>query len=119
MNNPTVMFKRKLLPAIGGYPTMNILEDYDLWVRFIANGYELMNLPEYLVKMRVSSGMYSRRGGMDFLKTYIKMKRKWRQMGVGNHKSELTSNVVMTVNTLLPDRARKFVYQKILHKNCE
>lgn len=118
INNPAVMFKRELLPAIGGYPAMNILEDYDLWVRFIANGYELMNLPEYLVKMRVGSGMYSRRGGMDFLKTYIKMKRKWRQMGVGDRKSELTSNVMMTVNTLLPDQVRKFVYQKILHKNC-
>lgn len=118
INNPAVMFKREAIPNLGGYPTMNILEDYDLWIRFIANGYELMNLPEYLVKMRVSSGMYSRRGGMDFLKTYIKMKRKWRQMGVGDWKSELTSNVAMTANTLLPDKARKLIYQKVLHKNC-
>ena len=116
INNPTVMFRKQSLIEIGNYSSLNILEDYDLWVRFISNGYELMNIDSTLVRMRVNEGMYRRRGGVKFLCTYIRMKNKWRSMGVGTYKTTIISDSVMLVNTLLPEGLRKILYQKLLHK---
>lgn len=116
INNPSVMFKISAVRAVGGYPQMNILEDYDLWANFIANDYQLMNLDESLVKMRVGSGMYSRRGGIKFLVLYLQMKNKWRKMGVGDKRTEVVSDVIMTVNTLMPNFLRKLIYRRLIHK---
>lgn len=116
INNPTVMFRKQSLIEIGNYSSLNILEDYDLWVRFISNGYELMNIDSTLVRMRVNEGMYKRRGGIKFLCTYIRMKNKWHGMGVGTYKTTIISDSVMLVNTLLPEGLRKILYQKLLHK---
>lgn len=116
INNPTVMFRKEALIRIGNYSSLNILEDYDLWIRFIASGYELMNLDSTLVRMRVSNGMYDRRGGIHFLCTYIKMKNRWRKMGVGSLKTNIISDLMMGMNTLIPGKFRKVIYQRVLHK---
>lgn len=114
INNPSVMLKKKDLLSVGGYSDLNILEDYDLWVRFISKGYKLMNLDQVLVKMRVGDGLFDRRGGAHFLITYIKMKRQWRNLGVGTLSTEIISDLIMLINTLAPSIVRKKIY-KILH----
>ena len=45
INNPTAMINKEALLAVGNYSGLNVLEDYDLWVRFLSNGYTLINIP--------------------------------------------------------------------------
>ncbi|MCC4424767.1 glycosyltransferase [Limosilactobacillus reuteri] len=117
VNNPTVMMNTQAIRNIGGYSTANILEDYDLYVRMLTAGYKIVNTPEVLVKMRVDSGLYSRRGGKRYLLSYIKMKNTWRKMGIGTVKTMIISDISMLLNVLLPVSFRKLIYQKFLHRN--
>lgn len=116
LNNPTVMFNKKAVENVGGFTAINVLEDYDLWVRLIVHNCKMINLNFVLVNMRVSENMYSRRGGIKYLIQYIMMKNRWRKMGVGDLKTMLLSDLFMTLNILLPVSVRKIIYQKVLHK---
>ena len=116
INNPSIMFRKDVLHDIGGYPRLNVMEDYDLCVKFISKGFKIINLPEVLVDMRVDQGLYSRRGGIKYLLQYITMKIQWKKLGVGDTKSVLLSIIFMTCNTVFPTWLRKIIYRKILHR---
>ena len=51
--HPTVMFKRESILATGGYSTLNVSEDYELWMRLLSQGYIFKGINESLVKYRV------------------------------------------------------------------
>lgn len=63
-NNPfahsTVIVRRSLLDAVGGYRRRAFMEDYDLWARMIAAGARVDNLPEPLV-LYSAAGLFTRR----------------------------------------------------------
>lgn len=61
LNHPTVMFRKNTILQIGGYPSF-YPEDYALWIKLIQRGFEIANLPQILVKMRVEDAIKSRRG---------------------------------------------------------
>ena len=67
--------------------------------------------------MRVNEGLYKRRGGMQYLRNYMHMKNVWRKQGVGNCRSMLYSDLMMTISNIIPIKMRKMLYQKILHKS--
>jgi len=51
-NHGSVMFRRKLLDAVGGYNDLfRYVQDYDLWLR-IARHHEVRNLTKLLYKLR-------------------------------------------------------------------
>ena len=56
-NHPTVMINRKKLLEVGGYQPTDRLEDYNLWVQFVKNNYNVKNLNKVLVHMRVNEGL--------------------------------------------------------------
>ncbi|MBB1070189.1 glycosyltransferase [Limosilactobacillus sp. RRLNB_1_1] len=115
VNNPTVMIKTSAIKQVGGYSKLNTMEDYDLWVRFIISDFEIINIPDVIVNMRVNN-MYSKRGGFRYLYQYMCMKRKWRKLGLGNLKTEILSDFYMTLSVIMPTWSRKIIYQKLLHR---
>lgn len=52
--------------------------------------------------------------GFKYLFVYIKLKDKWRRMGMGNYLSMFTSDVAMILNTLILANIRKLTYKKFL-----
>lgn len=52
--------------------------------------------------------------GFKYLFVYIKLKDKWRRMGLGNYLSVFTSDAAMILNTLIPTKVRKLTYKKFL-----
>ena len=59
--HPSVMFRREVVKAIGGYDArMDRSEDYDLWLRLLAVG-DLDNVREPLIRLREHPGQLSRR----------------------------------------------------------
>ena len=62
-NHPTVIFKKKIIEAVGSYRDMPGFEDYDLWLRVIEANYKVENLSEITVFMRTSEQFYDRRRG--------------------------------------------------------
>ncbi len=58
--HPSVMFRRELLAAHGGYHDCGWPEDYDLWLRWLEAGVVFAKLPEKLVRWNDSPRRLSR-----------------------------------------------------------
>jgi len=54
--HPTVMFRRNVVLALGGYRDMGWVEDYDLWLSMAQSGTRFSKLPEVLVEIGHDSG---------------------------------------------------------------
>ncbi|MDR2373845.1 MAG: glycosyltransferase [Bifidobacteriaceae bacterium] len=79
--HPTVVMRRSRVLAAGGYRDFHHLEDYDLWVRLLAGGAKVANLPQPLVDYRVSDGGWRRRGGAKTLRAEFALQRAFREAG--------------------------------------
>lgn len=115
-NHPTVMIRKDALEAVGGYQGNGKLEDYFLWSKLIIAGYDVENLSEILVHMRVDNGMYGRRGDWQNLKEIIALKKLLRKHKLIGFWEEVFGMFVLIANTIIPEGMRKFLYQHILHK---
>ena len=67
-NHMAVAFLKDIIEEVGGYQHHLFLEDYNLWLRVIAKGYEVGNLGETLVLVRAGDSMVSRRRGKEYIK---------------------------------------------------
>lgn len=55
--HPSVMFRKDVFEAVGGYADMPFAQDYDLWLR-MAGVCKLANLPEPLLQRRETEGQF-------------------------------------------------------------
>lgn len=63
MIHPSVMFRRSDIVRIGGYNVgYRTAQDYALWFACLENGLKLANIPEPLIRYRLSSGHMAKRG---------------------------------------------------------
>ncbi len=72
--HPAVMFRREVIQRVGGFDTSfdgslgkKYGMDYNLWVRVLAAGYEMANLPEALMMHRKHRGSISGSKGFSFM----------------------------------------------------
>lgn len=115
-NHPTVMINKTKLLEVSGYIPYGNLEDYYLWARMVANNYSVMNVPDYLVYMRVDGGMYARRGKLKNLKYFYKLRGYLKQKKILSSSQAFCGDIMMTINIALPGFLRKKIYQNWLHK---
>lgn len=60
MAHPSVLFRRSLIDAYGGYRKGDFPEDYDLWLRWMAMGVRFGKVPKPLLVWRDHAGRLSR-----------------------------------------------------------
>lgn len=68
-NHMTVAFKKSVIFSVGGYQHHHLMEDYNLWLRIIAKGFEVGNIDEVLVNVRAGREMLQRRRGVSYIKS--------------------------------------------------
>ena len=68
-HHPTVVFRREVALAVGGYQELDRMEDYWLWQRMLASGAKSANVSEILVDYRVDADLFERRGGLKLFKS--------------------------------------------------
>lgn len=78
--HPTVMYRRKPVIEVGGYPELRKAQDWGLWSRMCSKNLKLHNLSTPLVNMDVGSGVYKRRGLQQF-KYEVKVLLEQRKIG--------------------------------------
>lgn len=68
-NHMTVAYKKDVILGLGGYQHHLFMEDYNLWLRVIGQGYKVANLSDMLLYARVGNGMHARRRGIEYIKS--------------------------------------------------
>lgn len=68
-NHVTVAYKKSIIEKVGGYQHHLFMEDYNLWLRVLAAGYNVGNHSDVLLYARVGNGMHAKRKGVQYLRS--------------------------------------------------
>ena len=79
--HPASAIRREALEAVGGWRDGDFPEDYDLWLRLVAAGRRLTNLPEVLLAWRESPGRLTRTDPRYAIARHLARKAAWLAEG--------------------------------------
>jgi len=113
-NHPTMMYRAELIERVGGYEPFGKMEDYWLGIRVIAAGARVENLPEPLVKYRVGSGAFARRGGWVEARTEWRLQGELRRMGFVTTAQYLRNVVMKGAYRLLPAPLKRVLFRRLI-----
>jgi len=85
-NHMTVMYRKSVILTLGGYKNYGAVgDDYELWARFLVNGYRSANIPEVLLKARTGTAFFSeRRRGWKYFKNEVREINDLYRLGLIN-----------------------------------
>lgn len=111
-NHPTVVYRKSVVQAAGGYRDLPLMEDYWLFARIIATGARVENVPEPLVMYRVDAGAYSRRGGSRLFRSELRLQRELRREGFVTRGQYLRNVLVRGGYRFVPVGVRRLAYRR-------
>ncbi len=117
-NHMTVCYRKAQVDAVGGYPSIPWMEDYALWLKLLANGARMANLPEVLVLARVGNGMVARRGGWRYVRSEWALQALMQRLGLKPAWRAALDGSLRSAAFLLPVAARERVYQHLLRRGA-
>jgi glycosyltransferase involved in cell wall biosynthesis len=112
--HPSVMFKKNIILQVGGYPKMSIGQDIALWSILLAEDYQIANIPEVLLKFRINTNFYNRRGWKAFI-AYINVLKLQYKLGLINEWYFIRNLIFRFLLRMSPPVLKKIAY-KILRK---
>lgn len=113
-NHPTVVYRRDLVRAVGGYSDFALMEDYLLWAKLLVAGAKVANVAEPLVKYRVGAGAYARRGGWAQLRAELAVQRRFRELGFTTRRQWARNVVLRGGYRLVPEGLRRLAYRRVI-----
>lgn len=113
-NHPTVVYRRDVVTAAGGYRDLPLMEDYWLFARMLQAGARVANVAEPLVKYRVGAGAYARRGGFELLRSELTLQREFLASGFVTRPQYTRNLVVRGGYRLVPQALRRAAYRRVL-----
>ncbi len=118
-NHPTVVYRRSVVEAAGGYRHLALMEDYLLFAKMIGQGARVANVAEPLVLYRVGAGAYARRGGLDMVKSEWRLQRNLRDLGFTSRAQFVRNMAVRGTYRLVPEAARRAAYRRLIARKGE
>lgn len=112
-NHMTVAYQKSAVLECGGY--QDLQEDYYLWIKLVALGKKVANLPEVLVYARVGNGMVGRRRGIAQAKAEWRLFKLKHQVGMQGVVSGFITFTMRVLPRLLPALLLSHLY-KLLRK---
>ena len=112
-NNPTVMFKKSAVLAVGNYSDLRRCEDFELFARLIHAGYKTANIPECLLDYRVTDTTYSKRNNYDYIKKSRKMAHDIGHSSILDYWISCYSQYLISK---MPKKMRRFVYEQFIRR---
>lgn len=109
VSHPSVMFKKDIVLAAGGYPTFRKSQDFALWSLLIVKHARFANIDKVLLKMRTGSGMMTRRG-LNYLKFEYQVMAFQHQIGFISTWQLVKFSLFRTLFRILPDKLKTFLY---------
>ena len=113
-HHPTVVLRRSVAMAVGGYRDLRLLEDYWLWERMMLGGARMGNLPEVLVDYRVDEDLFARRGGWRLFASDVRLQRRMLLDRVTTPAVALTNLLMRAAYRFTPSWARRIGYRRFV-----
>jgi glycosyltransferase involved in cell wall biosynthesis len=109
-NHPSVMYRKSMLQAIGGYEEYRNFEDYYLWAKIIHAGYKVANLPDVLLYFRMGQDFVKRRKGITYFFREYALLKGMRRISFLNNR-QFAHNILRRLPLrIMPDFIVKWVY---------
>lgn len=112
-NHMAVAYKKSVIENVGGYNHHLYMEDYNLWLRVIAQRYQVYNLPEILVKVRGGTAMYARRKGLGYIKSEFQLAKLKKDLKLQSIGAATIYFIIRSLPRLLPKFLLGKVYKKL------
>ncbi|WP_306298630.1 glycosyltransferase [Enterococcus cecorum] len=116
INHMAAGFRKKVIMEIGSYRHIPYVEDYELWVRTLVNGYKLANIDCSLVHARVGNGMIGRRGNRQYIARWKELSGYMLTNGMINEVEYLRNMLAVRVFVYMPSEVKETIYKRILRK---
>ncbi|UVY82429.1 glycosyltransferase [Brachybacterium sp. NBEC-018] len=113
-HHPTIVLRRSVALAVGGYRDLPLLEDYWLWERMMLGGARMGNVEEVVVDYRVDEHLFERRGGWTLFTSDLRLQRTLLLDRVIGPRAFLTNIVLRGGYRLAPWRLRRFGYRRFV-----
>jgi|MDSW01.1.fsa_nt_gb glycosyltransferase involved in cell wall biosynthesis len=113
VNHVTLMMKRDIYLAVGGYNHIYHVEDYDLIVRLLASGARFANQTETLVDVRCGENFSSKRHGMDYFRSEYAVIKQINKLGLSSVPVSCICILTRLSIRMLPLKLIKVVYRII------
>lgn len=109
-NHMTIAYTRTAVQQVGGYQHHLSMEDYNLWLRMLANGVVAANLPDVLVWARTGEAMLQRRRGWTYVASEWQLFCLKRRLRFQATLPALAWFVLRSAPRLLPETGLQWVY---------
>lgn len=116
INHMAAAFRKSVILEIGSYRHIPYIEDYELWVRTLINGYKLGNIDKVLVHARVGNGMVKRRGNRQYITSWRELSNYMLENKMINKQEYVRNMLAVRTFVYMPTGLKEFVYKKILRK---
>lgn len=116
MNHVSVILKKQSVLECGGYNSINLLEDYYLWIKLLSKGKLLKNLDESLVYVRTGNGFNHRRSDKSRIIGWKKIQKILLENKMINIFEAILNMIYIFIFTNLPNSIKDILYEKILRK---
>ena len=116
INNPSVMLRTAAVKQVGGYRDVHFMEDYDLYARLLAGGWQLRNLPEALTYFQVTDAQFQRRTGREMFAAERQMQRNLVEYGLVSRPRAVFNLAARTAYRALPAGLLRRVYAVLFHR---
>ena len=114
--HPAVLMKKSAVLRAGNYRKAWLYEDYDLFVRMLADGAIGCTVPKILFHMRVDENFYRRRGGVRYVKTLLRFNVQLLKMGWMRPTDFLMRSCGNIIFGLVSPGLRGWLYRRFLRK---
>ena len=111
--HPSVVYRKSAVEAVGGYEHLQLMEDYLLFARMVVAGVPCGNTPEVLVRYRVGSGAYKRRGGRHMLRSEMRLQKIFRTEGIVSNAEFARNLAIRGGYRLIPTNLRQVLYRGV------
>lgn len=116
INHMAAAFRKNVIMEIGSYRHVPYVEDYELWVRTLINGYQLANIDKVLVHARVGNGMVGRRGNRQYITSWKELSSYMKENGMISNIEYVRNMIAVRAFVYMPSDAKEFLYKALLRR---